>query len=233
MSVSTPRPGSVPGPYVAVRIWRAPEVGFATVRLLGDVETMHAHWPPSSGKRQKPAFACSGARECSPAVHRLRTVWQGYAPADYWCDHDRVWKPCVCQITPNWYQAMRAVKVRGSVWKVERVENDCATLEIMAALVRKDDPAKLRSDINVRATVARACGTTEIWWGAPLILNERQVLQAVDGDEPPTAAIPPQVDLQALQKEYLLSVEKAREEVKAAGGIMGMLKSQREKGNQQ
>lgn len=101
----------------AVRVIDIPANVPTTVRFLGGVSGLIVHW---NGKRSLP---CPGPADCLPAVHRLRSVWRGYAPGECWDSNRQLWIPGVIPITSALEEQLRARTLRGEVWVLSRMQD--------------------------------------------------------------------------------------------------------------
>jgi hypothetical protein len=180
--VAEPRGGSAPTPAQQVSLLSVPKAGTATVRLLGHARGILTHWA------KKRPLACPGPVLCPSVVHRLSTVWKGYAPAELWREAPfRDWMPCVLEITERLWELMHGHALRGEVWELFRAAGDHGRVEVSGRLLDLLDPRGLRADVQVEPVVCRVYRTTEIAWDVGPVLPARQLLLPVTDAPPPTA----------------------------------------------
>jgi len=175
--------GCAPTDAQHVCLLSVPKEGTATVRLLGPASGILTHWA------KKRPLACPGANACPQMVHRLSTVWKGYAPAEVWCDAPkRHWQPVVLEITERLWEVLSGQALRGQVWQLGRVAGDRGRIEVTGRLLDLLDPRTLRTDVQVQPVVCRVYRTTEIAWDVRPVMPARQVLAPIADAPPPTAA---------------------------------------------
>jgi hypothetical protein len=135
---------------VVVRLVAVPLVGSITVRFLGPCVGILTH-----GKFKK-AVACPGEEHCPATTHRSQTIWKGYSPVEVWEELPiRLWIPAVLEITEHLWESMHAVKLRGTVWVMNRVCEGKRDRIAEGLMVDKIDPATLRTDVLVEPVVCR------------------------------------------------------------------------------
>lgn len=181
---SDPRSSSANASGVVVRLVPVPLEGKITVRFLGPCVGILTH-----GTKWKQAVACPGEQHCPATLHRSKTIWKGYAPAEVWEENPiRLWVPCVVEITEHLWEMMHEHTLRGSVWMLERVSEGRRTHIVQGVMVDQLDPRTLRSDVQVQTVVCRVWKSSHIFFGAKPLIPPRQTLTATIDTEPITAS---------------------------------------------
>lgn len=128
------------------------------VRFTGPIRGAITHW---QGKRSIP---CEGAGTCRAEVHKLRSVWKGYAPVEQWDGDQRLWLPMALECTSNLEEALRGQTLRGQSYLlsrdatrdkqgpvnavfVEQWESVGAAIDVQAVLDRMYHPLRVRLDV--------------------------------------------------------------------------------------
>jgi len=173
------REQSVPGELIPVEMLAVPSDGFAVLRFLDDYRGVLTHW----GKKR--ALACPGVDQCPANEHRGRTIWKGYAPAEYWRDVPfEDWCPVVFEVTERLAEFMNGHTLRGEVWKVQRQVGRNGTKEVVGECVDEINAERLRKSFSVEPVVWRVFGTRSIAFDVEPYLPPRQFVVASAGDRP-------------------------------------------------
>lgn len=173
------REQSAPGTQIPLEIVAVPPEGFLVARFLGDYRGILTHWG------RKAALACPGAAACPTATHRGKTVWKGYAAAEYWRDRPwEDWCPCIIEITERCAEQMQGHLLRAQVWKLERGTGRNGTKEVMAEHIDDVNGDRLRKEFSIEAAVWRVYRTRDIEFDVDPYLPPRMLLTASAGDRP-------------------------------------------------
>jgi len=157
MSKPLPRPGDV----VDVHLVSVPQTGSIIVRLLAPPRGIITHWVP--GKPRGRSVACPGRLHCLTAIHRQRSTWKGYCPAQLRRDgKPAVWVPCVIEITEFMFSLLKGQDVRGQVWRMERVIMKRNVSRVEGEQIAVSHPELLPPAWSIEPTLAKVYGTSEI-----------------------------------------------------------------------
>lgn len=174
-------PSVAPGEAVPLRLESCPTEGPIRVRFLGPYRGALIHKP--GPKKQLP---CPGLDVCLSSVHRGKTQWRGYAPAEWWREGQyQDWCPCVFEITERLGEILHGAELRGTIWLIERRPTEFGGREVFGVMIGEVDPAKLRPIFNVLPTLVRIFGTVDIALDLPSHKPPRLILTPTAGDPPP------------------------------------------------
>lgn len=161
-------------PTVTLKLWPVPHQGVMTVRFLGEIQGMLTHYV--FGRPKGRSVACKG-EECEKTVHKLRTIWKGYAPIEIARMQQRDWYPGVLEITSALGQELAGRKLAGEIWALERRIGDFKHPEETGVFIRVERPAPIDARQWVETVCFRLYGVKEIQWGAKDPLPSRVRLQ--------------------------------------------------------
>lgn len=207
--MSADSPSQPPSKFAArpVRILSVPPGVPCSVRFLAGFQGLLTHW------KGKGSIPCPGVGTCPDAIHRLRTIWKGYAPVLLWEVRENLWRPWVLEITENLEEQLRGRKLRGEEWLLTRLEIRGRTDPVSGVLCRLVDSVELPEAFDVLPVLQKVLGSMEIRLGVANPTPAKVVLSPIAGDAPtiPTALQP--VDVDQVDKSKL---PRMREEVEKA-----------------
>lgn len=179
MSARRKREAPPPGQSVDVDCVAVPKEGTLVVRWLDQLSGMLSHWGKERG------IACPGEQWCPAAIHRGKTNWKGYAPAEYWRPSPyEDWCPAVVEVTERLYELLSARELRGEVWRLWRQVGRARCKEVSGELIDTVDPGQLRLPFAVEPTLYRVYRTTHILLGVAPLLPPRLNLEPSKGPPP-------------------------------------------------
>lgn len=174
-------PSVAPGDNVPLRLESCPNEGPIRVRFLGDIRGALIHKP-----KPKVQIPCPGVKDCKADVHRGKTQWRGYAPAEWWREGQyRDWCPCVFEVTEHLGEQLLGAELRGTIWRIERRIGDYGTREVHGTMIGEVDPSALRPTFSVIPTLVRVFDALEIALDVPPHKPARLLLTPSPGDPPP------------------------------------------------
>jgi len=203
--VSKRRPSPSPsGTALPVEIFSV-QPGTATFyRFLDNLQGLNTHW---NGKRTVP---CDGEGTCPASLHRGRTIFKAYAPAELWKPAERHWLPGVLEATEALEEQLRGRQLRGEVWMLKRGGEG-----------RKDDPVfgvysetyngeNLRPAFDIVPVLLRFYHVPRLVLGVENALPAKLLLDPAQGDQPKLPFIlepsdPPRPDQEEIDRLKALS----------------------------
>lgn len=173
-----------PGEDAPIYLVSCPKEGAIRVRFLDDWKGVLIHKP-----KPKDQIPCADPEKCPGSLHKGKTQWRGYAPAEWYreaphCD----WCPCVFEVTSACGEKMQRSVLRGSIFRFERGKGDGGPNEVVCHYLGEKDPDKLGPTFSVLPTLARVFGTIHIALGLPPLYPSRLILPPVKDDPPPDLA---------------------------------------------
>jgi hypothetical protein len=91
---------------------------------------------------------CPGEDFC--LLHKMDRIWKGYCAAEWWLEKEKVWRPCVLEITESLELDMRGKFGRGQVWEVYREQRTSKKApQVMGKLHETVDVSRLRPPFDV------------------------------------------------------------------------------------
>jgi hypothetical protein len=185
-----------------------PEEGQLYVRFLGDVRGILTH------RLKKASTACPGVEECPKAIHRGQTRWKGYVAAEWWRDDPyNDWKPCVYEVTANFFALLGGEGLRGQIWRVERQVGEGGFREVTGEMTEEVNPDSLRPEFSVEPCVQTVYQTIWIAWDVAPLIGPPRVMLPSTGDPP--RAVSEQRQQQSKPREKLRPFRELLEERRA------------------
>lgn len=179
-------PAIPPGANVPLRLESCPREGVIRVRFLGPWRGALIHKP-----KKDVQVACPGAADCPAAMHRSKTQWKGFAPAEWWREGQyQDWCPCVFEITQHLGELMHGAELRGTIWRIERRVGEFGANEVHGEMIGEVDGDSLRPPFTVLPTIVRVFGTVDIALDVPPNIPPRLILPPIAGGPPPDLVEP-------------------------------------------
>jgi hypothetical protein len=116
--MTTTRTGGIPPDQYPLQVFRVAAGVQTTVRILTRIDSRvlgcltHYH--------QRRSYYCH--KDCPSKLHTILPQWKGYLAADRWWPDNRLWYPCVLEVTESAELDMRGQVQRGTVWDLSRLD---------------------------------------------------------------------------------------------------------------
>lgn len=153
------------------------------VRFLGNLRGMDTHYDGSRG-----SMPCLGAESCPVTKHRLRTIWKGYAAAQWWDQSRQLWIPCVWEATEAFELQTRGFDLVGTVWQLSRLTGKSGGSPVMGKLLSRG--ADVPEAFDIRPTLCRLYHTLEFPLDVPNRVPDKTVAPVSAGESPIQLAVP-------------------------------------------
>lgn len=143
---------------------------------------------------------CPGEDFCE--LHRLERIWKGYAAAEWWLERERVWRPCVLEITECLELDMRGRFGRGQVWEVfkgQRTKRKSPKLE--GKLHETVDSALLQPAFDIMPVLRKLYHVDAVDLSKKSPCAARVLAHDVPGDPPAIMAAKPQATMDPAEYE--------------------------------
>ena len=160
-------------------------------RFLGPYRGLITHWA------RKRTTVCPGASLCPPADHKLRAIWRGYAPAEFWLPSASCWRAGVLELTESAEEKLRGRTLRGEVWAFLRTGTSQEKSKVEADYCERLDQNQLRSPFDVDPILRRFYRILDLPRDTPNPLPTKVRLADVGGPGPARAgASSPATDIE-------------------------------------
>ncbi len=190
-----------------VNILRVPASGILCVRFLGPIRGLLTH---RQGGHSVP---CLGPARCPSGLHRGRSVWKGYSPAEGWDAATGLWRPAVLEITERLEEVLRGRPLRGEVWTLARESTGERNAAVYGVFAERVDASALRPPFDVLPVLKRFFHEDDFPFDLPNPLPGRLMLEP-SSDPPPR--LPEQIQPAAAAEPSPEQVEHFRDQLKKA-----------------
>lgn len=174
-------------PLHPVRIASVPEHDPVIVRFLGPLQGL-----PTHHTRKEGSVACEGDI-CPPAIHRLKRVWKFYGAAEEWRHSEKVWRPCVLEVTECLEELLRGRRLRGEVWMLIREGDRGKSSRVTGTLCETLSDVMLTAEFDIYPVLQRRYRVEKLLLGLPNPTPPRLLLSDVVAAPPrvPRELLPP------------------------------------------
>lgn len=170
--------GQGPSASTAVQVVEVKPSVPITVRFLGPCQGLLTHW--HAGR----SHPCPGPGECPQAIHRARTVWRGYAPAEVWDESARLWRPGVQPITEALEEVLRGRTLRGEVWILARSQEGKKSGPLEGVYCERQQEECLSACFDILPVLLRFYHCSTLLLGVANPMPAKLTLEAAAGPAP-------------------------------------------------
>lgn len=199
----------------AVQLFESPPNVPQTVRFLGPYLGAIFHWHANR------SWPCPGPAECPNTIHRARSVWKGFAPAERWCETSRLWFPGVQGVTEALEELLRGRTLRGEVWLLTRIQEGRKAGPLRGVYCERQQEGVLSPCWDILPVLLRLLHVDKLLLGVPNPMPAKLVIEPTAGPAPhlPPELLPaPQATLSEQEKKQFSEQLKG---LKSRGGSAG------------
>lgn len=195
-----------------VRIEAVPPDGLlVAVCFLGRVWGCFTHWI-GSARGKGDSELCLGALACPKARHAREKVWKGFAAAEVYSLSQKVWTPCVFEITESTWEMLQGYNLRGQTWIMRRGSNPEKPKEVSGFLEGQRQAELCQEEFDPLPVIQRRYRVIDFPWGidpdlppavyrAPVQAPPPQSLQA-DDTPPKFTEIPDRAKAKQMLEDF-------------------------------
>lgn len=165
-------------PRRPVRILSIRKNSVAIVRFLGDIQGCILHW---TGKITWP---CGGKEDCPATLHKMKTLWKGFAAAEYWSEDDQSWWPAVLEVTEALEEEMADLKMRCTVWTLSHPQPTKKQTPVLGKYEERSKEEHTAPEFPILPVLERVYHGAKIILGTPNPVPRKIVLGANNSPPP-------------------------------------------------
>lgn len=162
----------------SVSVLRVPKVVPICVRFLGTYTGTILHY------NREGSIPCDGDGACPTALHKLKSIWRGYAPVEQLDRASQKWWPEVLEITEYAEEQLHGRALRGEVFVLGRYTNAKKKGKVWCQYLENADPAQLRPAFDILPVVLRLYHVLSMRLGVPNPVPRRVFMEPVEGPTP-------------------------------------------------